>query len=111
MNIIAISLIIIQAMITWGLPEMIRAVQKYLKEVKRATTPRGIEHTEKLLLWDFTKEETLRQWSCTCDEEVKGLSRARFEPNGKGDPLINCLTRGTQLHVCCRNGRCVPWDA
>lgn len=68
---------------------MIRAVQRYVKEVKRATTPRGIEFTEKLLLWDFKKEETLHEWSCTSDEEVKGLSKATFEPNGKGDPL--CL--------------------
>lgn len=74
-----------------GLPlSMLRALQKYFREVKKASTPRGFELKETQLLWDFTKEDTLREWICINDEEVKGLSTATLRPNGKGiDPFMS----------------------
>ena len=74
---------------------MLRALQKYFREVKKASTPRGFELKETQLLWDFTKEDTLREWICINDEEVKGLSTATLRPNGKGiDPskrsMLSC---------------------
>lgn len=64
--------------------DMRRAVWRYLREVKDATTPRAADFKEHKLLWDFRDEEILRKWSCISDEDVGGLSKAKFKPNGKG---------------------------
>ena len=61
-----------------------QALFKYLSEVKRATTPRPYDFGEELMLWDFTKDGTLTQWDCICDEDVRGHSTAALEQNGKG---------------------------
>ena len=63
---------------------MLRAARKYLREVNRLTKPRSYELGEELLLWDFRKGETLAQWNCISDRDVKGKSFASFQPNGKG---------------------------
>lgn len=60
-----------------------RAVKKFLEDVQKATTPRGYFH-EELMLWDFTKEESLQKWVCICDKDIDGLSTASLESNGKG---------------------------
>ena len=78
-------------------------VRKYLREVNRVTKPRSYELGEELLLWDFRKGETLAQWDCISDRDVKGNSFASFQPNGKG------LARFTRIHVFRRvkNGRLI----
>ena len=64
----------------------LRALKKYIQEVKVATTPRGLDLRKTTMLWDFTKEETIREWTYIDDkEDVEGQSEATFGPNGKGD--------------------------
>ena len=63
-----------------------RGVKKFITDVQKATTPRGYFH-EELVLWDFTKEESLKQWVCICDKDIEGLSTTRFERNRKGRQL------------------------
>lgn len=60
-----------------------RAVRKFLVDVQKATTPRDF-YLEELVLWDFTKEESLSNWDCISDKDIEGLSAAKLEPNGKG---------------------------
>lgn len=64
-----------------------RIVSKYVAEVKRATTPGPFDYAEQLTLWDFTKRTALQQWICVSDEEINGFSRAKFEPNGRGNHI------------------------
>ena len=61
-----------------------RIISKYIADVKRATTPGSFNIAEELTLWDFTKRESLQHWTCRCDEEIDGHSKAKFEPNGEG---------------------------
>lgn len=63
---------------------MYRALGRYWSEVKEATTLKGIDYREEKMLWDFRKEEAIKQWSCICDEEKGGYSRTAFGPNKKG---------------------------
>jgi len=74
---------------------MLRAARKYIREVSRLTKPRSYELGEELLLWDFRKGETLAQWDCISDREVKGNSFASFQPNGKGR-VIRSFPHGPQ---------------
>ena len=69
--------------------QMLRAVRKYLSEVRRATALRSYDLREELLLWDFRKAGTLKQWDCICDQDVKGYSQVALEPNGKGHVITN----------------------
>ena len=62
-----------------------RVISKYINEVKKATTPGLFNYNEHLTLWDFTKEDSLKQWICVTDQDIGGYSRAKLEPNGKGD--------------------------
>ena len=65
-----------------------KALERYLAEVKRVTTPRPFDFREELMLWDFTKEET-NNWDCISDNDIKGFSNAQFQPNRKGRELLN----------------------
>lgn len=71
-----------------------KAMLKYLQEVKTATTPRGFDFREELMLWNFEEPDTWKKWDCICDEDMGGLSLAAFKPNGKGrlpdDPTLPC---------------------
>ena len=66
------------------LQSMQRALQRYLAEVRHATTPRGYSFSQELVLFDFTKEEVLNQWDCISDKDVGGRSHANLGINGKG---------------------------
>ena len=63
---------------------MLRAARRFITEAKRASTPRKYDYREELVLWDFRREGVLQEWSCLCDSDIKGHSRAVLEPNGKG---------------------------
>ena len=63
---------------------MFRSLFKYITEVKKATALRSVDYTEELVLWDFTRRASLQKWDCISDEDIGGQSRAKFEPNGKG---------------------------
>ena len=63
---------------------MLRSVLRYWAGVKSATTPRSVDYGEELTIWDFRKRDAVQHWRCICDNDVKGLSRANFETNGKG---------------------------
>ncbi len=60
-----------------------KALERYVAEVKRATTPRPFDFREELMLWNFTEEHTAK-WDCTSDSEIRGFSNAEFRPNRKG---------------------------
>ena len=66
-----------------------KALEKYIADVKKATTPRGFDFRDELMLWNFTQEDTWKSWDCISDKDVKGNSIAQFEPNGKGSSQ-NC---------------------
>ena len=66
------------------LQSMQRALQRYVAEVRHATTPRGYSFSHNLVLFDFTKEEVLTEWDCISDKDVGGRSHANLEINGKG---------------------------
>ncbi len=66
------------------LQSMQRALQRYVAEVRHATTPRGYSFSHNLVLFDFTKEEVLTEWDCISDKDVGGRSHANLGINGKG---------------------------
>ena len=61
-----------------------KAFEKYVADVKKATTPRAYNFKEDMMLWNFTQENTLREWECISDKDIHGHSVAQFEPNGEG---------------------------
>ena len=65
-----------------------RAVKKYIQGVKAATTPRGLDLRKTQIIWDFRKDETIRDWVYLDDKkDAEGLSEATFGPNGKGSSI------------------------
>lgn len=71
-------------MVTTPLIAMLRAAGRFLREVRRSTALREYDLGEEAVLWDFRKEGTLGDWDCICDRDVRGLSQATFDHNGKG---------------------------
>ena len=65
--------------------------------LKRITAPPILNPTEELILWDFRKESTHREWFCVCDEDINGHSVAKLEPNGKGTGVVFHGDLSTQL--------------
>ncbi len=65
-----------------------RALFKYIADVKKATTPGSFKLTDDLILWDFTKIDSLKHWTCRSDEEIGGHSRGKLEPNVEGLLLL-----------------------
>ena len=59
-----------------------KALQKYVSEVKRVTTPRPFDFREELMLWNF--EEDSAKWDCISDTDIRGFSTAQFQANRKG---------------------------
>ena len=55
--------------------------QAYVEGVKRVW---HLKRVKELTLWDFRKEECLKQWNCISDEEKGGYSKATFQLNKKG---------------------------
>lgn len=69
-----------------------RALQKYVADVKKATTPRTFDYREELMLWNFVEEDEWKNWDCISDEDIGGSSTASIKPNGKGK-RVNCLQK------------------
>ncbi len=63
---------------------LVRALQRYVAEVKHATSLRGYDFLQELVLFDFTKEDALNQWECISDKDIGGQSHAALQPNGQG---------------------------
>ena len=61
-----------------------RILQKCWIGAMNATKPRLVDYRHELMLFDFTKEETIKNWDCLSDTDVEGLSSATFKLNGKG---------------------------
>lgn len=59
--------------------------QAYVEGVKRVW---HLKRVKELTLWDFRKEECLKQWNCISDEEKGGYSKATFQLNKKGIKFI-----------------------
>lgn len=56
---------------------------RYVREVKEVGEVKLGPHKE-LMLWDFTKENTLKHWDCISDADIDGHSLAVLEPNKRG---------------------------
>lgn len=56
---------------------------RYVREVKEVGKADLGPHQE-LMLWDFTKEETLKHWDCISDGDIDGHSWAVLERNKRG---------------------------
>ena len=69
-----------------------RVLQRCWRGAMNATKPNLLDYRHELMLFDFTKEETVAQWDCVSDTDVEGLSTATFKPNGKGMCLIVLVT-------------------
>lgn len=67
--------------------ELVKGVRvvtsRYVREVKEVGEAKLGPHKE-LMLWDFTKEETLKQWDCISDADIDGQSWAVLERNKRG---------------------------
>lgn len=63
---------------------MFRVVRSFLGQVQKATSLRGYDVREELVLWDFRQTETLNEWSCIGDKDIGGYSEVVLQPNGKG---------------------------
>ena len=68
---------------------MLRVVQRFAREVRKATSLRIYDVREVLVLWDFRRPDTLREWSCISDKDIGGYSSVSLEPNGKGTDTIH----------------------
>ena len=76
-----------------------RAVQRYLAEVKHATTPRGYSFFQELVLFDFTKEGAVEKWDCISDKDIGGGSHSSLQLNGRG--LVTTVWTDKQTVVYC----------
>ena len=55
-----------------------------------------------VMLWDFSKPQSVAQWDCVSDEEMGGQSQASFQGSDKGaGPAIEGRG-GSDVHVCVR---------
>ena len=60
---------------------------RYVREVKEVRETKLGLHKE-LMLWDFTKEDTLKHWDCISDADIDGQSWAVLERNKRGKRTI-----------------------
>ena len=65
------------------------ALERWVGEVKRATTPQKFFYRGELMLWDFSEQETWEKWDCLSDTDIGGYSNAHFGPNKKGTFTTN----------------------
>lgn len=56
---------------------------RYVREVKEVGETKLGPHKQ-LMLWDFTKEDTLKYWDCISDADIDGHSCATLEKNKRG---------------------------
>ena len=63
---------------------MLRVARRFAREVRKATSLQSYDVREELVLWDFRRPDSLREWSCISDRDMGGYSTASLDPNGKG---------------------------
>ena len=81
---------------------MLRLARRFVREARKATSLRSYDVREELVLWDFRRPETLREWNCISDRDMGGHSAAYLEPNGRGSSLR--LRSVIDVRVFFRNG-------
>lgn len=72
---------------------MLRQVWRFVREVRKATSLQSYDVREEVVLWDFRRSHSLREWNCISDKDMGGYSAASLEPNGKG-----CSVRPMQCY-------------
>ena len=77
--------------------ELVKGVRivasRYVRDVK--SVREKLDPYKELMLFDFTKEDTLKQWDCISDADIDGHSWAVLEQNkrGKGEIKLCCKQR------------------
>ena len=67
---------------------MFRVARRFLREVRETTRLQSYDVREELVLWDFRRADSLREWSCISDRDMGGYSAVSLEPNGNGQKFF-----------------------
>ena len=84
---------------------MFRVARRFLGEVREATRLQSYDLREELVLWDFRRAYSLREWSCISDRDMGGYSAVSLEPNGNGQKFSILIMLYTLLTDCELQGR------
>ena len=79
---------------------MFRAVRSFLGQVQKATSLRGYDVREELVLWDFRQTEVMNEWSCIGDKDIGGYSEVLLQPNGKGWQNVSAGNLSYLIYYC-----------
>lgn len=63
---------------------ILSAARRYVAEVQSASSLVRDPSRREMMLWDFSKPQSVSQWDCVSDEEMGGHSEASFQGTDKG---------------------------
>ena len=66
------------------LSAFLSAARRYIADVQSATSLVRDPSRSEVMLWDFSKPQSVAQWDCVSDEEMGGQSQASFQGSDKG---------------------------
>lgn len=84
------------------LSAFLSAARRYIADVQSATSLLRDPSRSEVMLWDFSKPQSVAQWDCVSDEEMGGQSEASFQGSDKGARPVIEGEGGSDVHVCGR---------